>query len=116
MSIKGLGTDIIEIARIKDSLDSHGETFLEKLFTEKEREYFQKHKNPLPIISGRFAAKEAIAKALGSGFGKDLKWIDIEIINNEQGKPEASLKSDENVLISISHCKTYATAVAIWID
>lgn len=69
-------------------------------------------------LSGRFAAKEAVSKALGTGFGKDLSFLDIEISHDERGKPVVTLFrkfSHEKVLLSISHCKEYATATAILI-
>ena len=75
------------------------------------------------LISGRFSAKEAIAKALGTGFGHLLSWLDIEILNDKAGKPIVSFSDgaktqfqSPTILVSISHCKTYATAFAIWID
>lgn len=123
MMILGLGNDIIEIERIKQSHEKHGSVFLSKLFTPKEQEYFLCHKEPISHIAGRFAAKEAIAKALGTGFGKDLGWLDIEILNDEVGKPIVHMSKkflqkhkDTQILLSISHCNNYATAVAIWIS
>jgi len=119
--IKGIGSDIIEIERIRRSISRHGQKFLEKLFTEKEIAYCLQHKLSQRHFAGRFAAKEAIAKALGTGIGKHLEWQDIEILNNLLGKPEVFLskkayQSFENpkLLLSISHCKLYATATAIY--
>lgn len=118
----GIGIDIIEIERIKTSLENYPERFLERAFTEKERAYFEKftQEASLLTIGGRFAAKEAIAKALGSGFGEKLSFIEIEILNDEDGKPEATLSErcqklfgNPHILVSISHCKSYATATAI---
>jgi holo-[acyl-carrier protein] synthase len=118
--IKGLGSDIIEIERIKRSISKHGHKFLEKLFTEKEIIYCQQHKLFQRHFAGRFAAKEAIAKALGTGIGKMLEWKDMEILNNSVGKPEVFLSekayalfNKPNILISISHCKSFATATAL---
>ena len=115
--ILGIGNDIIEIDRIRDSLEKFGKAFYSKLFTETEIEYCLSHSDPATRFAGRFAAKEAIAKALGFGFGKHLAWHDIEIINNAIGKPEVFTKNleDPSIQISISHCKAYATAVAIWV-
>ncbi|MDN3507838.1 MAG: holo-ACP synthase, partial [Simkaniaceae bacterium] len=69
--ITGVGVDLIEIERIRHSIDSYGDAFLNKLFTKNEMVGFEKYKDPAPHISGRFAAKEAVAKSLGTGIGKD---------------------------------------------
>jgi holo-[acyl-carrier protein] synthase len=114
--ILGLGTDIIEIERIKDSLAKFGASFYTKLFTQREIDYCLSHKDPAPYFAGRFAAKEAIAKALGCGFGKDLSWHDIEIVNNNLGKPEVLIKNNNQIIVSISHCRTYATATALLLN
>ena len=120
-SPKGLGNDIVEIERIRQSIDRHGQNFLNRLFTSNEQDYCYKFKDPVPHFAGRFAGKEAIAKAFGTGFGADLSWHDLEILGNEQGKPiihlsEAAKKRFLNprILISISHSSTHATAVALW--
>ncbi len=119
--IQGLGTDIIEIDRMRGSIERHGLHFLNRLFSQKEQDYCYKFQDPAPHFAGRFSAKEAIAKALGTGFGAQLSWHDIEIINDELGKPvvhlSALLKAKHNnpkILLSISHCTNYATATAIW--
>ncbi len=120
MTPQGLGNDIIEIERVRQGFEAHQQAFLDRLFTKKEQEYCQTHKDPFPRYAGRFAAKEAIVKALGCGFGSEAAWHDIEILASPKGKPEVHL-SDElkkrfnnpTVLISISHCKAYASAVAI---
>jgi holo-[acyl-carrier protein] synthase len=120
--ILGLGNDIIEIERIRSSLNKHRDHFLNKLFTAKEQAYCSSHQDPALSLAGRFAAKEAIAKALGCGFGKDLSWLDLEILNNDLGMPIVTCSesldtrfNSPHFLISISHCKEYATAVAIWL-
>ncbi len=120
--ILGIGTDIVEIERIRDSLKEFKEKFLERICTEKERAYCLQHKDPAPQLAARFAAKEAIAKALGTGIGKTLSWQDIEIQSTKEGKPEAALSPQAakafdhpQILLSMSHCKEYATAVAVLI-
>ncbi len=123
-SILGLGNDIIEISRIRDSVHEFHARFLSKFFTEKEQKYCSTYVDPIPHYAGRFAAKEAISKALGTGFGEKLSPIDIEILNNVvSGKPEIffseKVKKTFNnpiVSVSISHSKEFATAVAIWHD
>ena len=119
--IKGVGNDIIEIDRIEKSIERYGERFLNRIFTEKEIAYCKKRTMHARHFAGRFAAKESIAKALGCGIGKTLSWQDLEILNDLQGKPIATLNpnkakyfNDPRLSISISHCKSYASAIAIW--
>jgi holo-[acyl-carrier protein] synthase len=121
--MKGLGNDIVEIDRIRKAIDAHGIRLLNRLFTKKEQDYCLKHQDPIPHFAGRFSAKEAIVKALGSGFGKHASWLDIEILNGPKGKPEVRLSprvmkqfKNPKIILSISHCETFATAVAIWTD
>lgn len=120
-NIRGLGTDILEIARLRRVIETHGTKALSRLFTPKERLYCLRHKDAAPHFAGRFSAKEAIVKALGCGFGKQVSWQDIEILNNDQGKPDVFLSpalagrfKNPKILLSISHCKNYAMATAIW--
>jgi len=117
---QGLGNDIVEIERIRQSMERHGQHFLNRLFTSREQDYCYKFKDPVPHFAGRFAAKEAIAKALGTGFGTALSWHDIEILSDEQGKPIVRLSEaakhrfrDPRILVSISHSASDATAVAL---
>lgn len=118
--MKGLGNDIIAIKRIKEVMDKHGQRFLDRTYTLKEQEYCNKHKESLRNYAGRWAAKEAIAKAFGTGFGEESSLLDIEILNDSKGKPFAYLSTklqknfgEVSIHVSISHCKEYATAVAI---
>ncbi|MES2121736.1 MAG: holo-ACP synthase [Chlamydiota bacterium] len=119
--ILGIGNDIIEVERIRHGMDRHGLRFLTKLFTTKEQDYCLKYKDPVPHFAGRFSAKEAIVKALGTGFGEHASWLDIEILNDTHGKPwvyfanhlEKKLKGTL-MMISISHCELYVTAFAVW--
>ncbi|CCB88717.1 holo-ACP synthase [Simkania negevensis] len=119
---KGLGSDIIEIERIRQTINRHGSHFFKKVFTEQEIDYCLKHQDPALSFAGRFSAKEAIAKALGTGFGKHVSFSDISIENDENGRPYPIFSDRFNeffdspqILISISHCKLCAMAVAIWI-
>lgn len=115
------GTDIIEIDRIKDAIEKEG--FKKRVYTEKEIEYCEsKNVQKYQSYSGRFAAKEAIFKALSILIEDKykIKWTDFEIINDEEGKPNVQINTDiidksiiKNIDISISHCKEYATAVCI---
>ena len=119
--IIGIGTDIVEIDRIqKATLRTVG--FIDKVFTKKEQAHYQKKHNRAETLAGFFAAKEAVSKALGTGF-RNFELKDIEIVPNALGKPEvyfhknAKLLCDElkikRVEVNISHCKEYATAFAI---
>ena len=112
------GTDIIEIERIKESIENIGEKFLKRVFTDKEIEYCESKKaQKYQHYAGRFAAKEAAFKAI-SKILKDkysVCWKDFEVINNEQGRPYLTLYNVDTTKIecidvSISHCKLYATA------
>ena len=121
MTILGIGTDIIEINRMRKIVKRHGLHFLCRLFSEKERKYCNRLKDPSICYAGRFAAKEAIVKALGTGFGKKINWQDIEITNEKTGKPIINLSkkaleefNNPKIMLSISHCVNYATASAIW--
>jgi len=115
------GTDIIEIDRIKESIETLGERFLNKVFTEKEIEYCESKKTQkYQHYAARFAAKEAAFKAISESLNDKfaLGWCDYEILNNESGKPELKInKIDssniENIDLSISHCKQYAVATVV---
>jgi holo-[acyl-carrier protein] synthase len=120
--ILGIGNDIIEIARIKAILARYPDRFLDRILTPYEQDYCLKRREPALHLAGRFAAKEAVVKALGVGFAQGLSWRDIEIRNDSKGKPivflspfATELFGDLNILLSISHCHHYATAFAIWL-
>lgn len=119
--VLGLGNDIIEIDRIEASIARHGSRFLDRIFTTEEQAYCRRHQDAPRHFAGRFAAKEAIVKALGVGISVSISWLDIEILNDGNGKPAVQLspKVQEEfhhpqIQVSISHCKKYATAVALW--
>lgn len=114
-----LGIDIIEIARIRASVERYGERFLQRILTKGEIEYCYSKANPYESIAVRFACKEAIAKALGTGISKTFHWHSVEILRSKNGQPKLKfLKkvrglSANNVAISLSHTHQYAVAVAI---
>lgn len=118
MNIK-CGTDIIEISRIKESIENLGEKFINKIFTENEIAYCEsKKRQKYQHYAARFAAKEAIFKAVSESLNDkyDLCWKDCEIISDENGKPHMNVlgintENIESMDISLSHCKEYATAV-----
>lgn len=119
--ILGLGNDIIEISRVQKGIERQGVAFLKRILTTAEIDYCQQFQDSAPHVAGRFVAKEAVVKALGTGFGKAVHWHDIEILNDEWGKPIVKLSArlserlnQPQLLVSISHCKEYATAIAIW--
>jgi holo-[acyl-carrier protein] synthase len=83
----GLGTDIVEIVRIGEMIERHGELFLERVYTEKEVAYCQKRASSYQHFAGRWAAKEAVLKALGTGWAKGISWRDIEVGTLPSGQP-----------------------------
>ena len=112
------GTDIIEIARIKESIENHGEKFKENIYTKTEIDYCESHKaQKFQHYAARFAAKEAIFKAISKKLTSAYKWTDFEIINEEKGKPyvrlNVAIPEIESVDISLSHCREYATAMVV---
>lgn len=109
------GTDIIEVERIQKAIENGGKKFLETVFTEQEIEYCEARKvQKYQSYAARFAAKEAIYKALSDKIPNNYSWKDFEILNSRKGKPEVYLHLDikelESIEISISHCKEYAVA------
>ena len=92
MKIFGIGTDIVNIRRIEQSLKKHKSSFKNRIFSKKEIIYCEKNKNPFPFYAKRFAAKEALSKALGTGIRKGVNFKSIEILNDSFGKPFIKLK------------------------
>ena len=121
-NVIGIGTDIVEVARIGDMIEKHDATFIQKVFTEGEITYCEPRKAAVQHFAGRWAAKEAILKAIGTGWSNCIKWTDIEVINEMGGKPYVKLNGKavtvcadrgiDEILISISHCNLFATAFA----
>ena len=118
--LAGIGNDITECARIQQALERHGDSFLDHFLTAREQ---AESGGRLSYYAGRWAAKEAISKALGCGIGEHCAFTDIEILNNPEGKPEAVLSGaakqtaerlkTARILLSISHERQYAGAVAV---
>ncbi len=111
--MRGIGTDILEIERIGSLL--HREVFVRRVFTDAERDYFMHAPLPAQTAAGIFCAKEAVAKALGTGFGAQVALRDIAVGHTEAGAPRVTVRGYERLewSLSISHCRTYATATAI---
>lgn len=115
MPILGIGTDIIEVNRIREVFERQP-SFANRIFTQAELEYSLPKESKYLHLAARFAAKEAVAKALGRSFS----WQDVEIVNNAEGKPIVNLYGDAkkvagkaSIHVSISHTKHHASAVAI---
>jgi len=125
MTIVGQGIDLIETRRIREIVERHGERFLARVLTEAERAYCAAHAHPFPHIAGRFAAKEAILKVLGTGWRGAIAWTDIEVINDPLGQPMVRLSGEcdriarergiVRVMISITHTADHAAATALGI-
>ena len=120
--ILGVGIDNIEVERIKKQIDGSNR-FKEKIFTAKEIEYCESKKNYAESFAARFAAKEAFLKALGTGWSEGLQFKDIEILNDEKGRPKVYLRGKakqiildnelNNIQVSLSHLKEIASAIII---
>jgi holo-[acyl-carrier protein] synthase len=123
MNIIGIGTDIVEVLRIAQMIERHGELFLTRVFTPHEVEYCTARKAATQHYAGRWAAKEAVLKALGTGWARGISWQDIEVYNEPGGKPLIRIGGVArehcerlriaNMLISISHCRSHAVAYAM---
>jgi holo-[acyl-carrier protein] synthase len=119
--VLGIGIDIIEIHRIRESVEKYGKAFLNKVYTENELDYCLKKHNKYQHLAARFAAKEAVFKAMESGWKKGMGWKDIEISNEPSGMPvvklngklKSFLNPDKNLKISMSHSDNYVTCVAL---
>jgi holo-[acyl-carrier protein] synthase len=121
--IVGVGTDIVEIVRIGQMIERHGEHFLRRVYTEEEIRYCQRRRESYQHFAGRWAAKEAVMKTLGTGWTRGVGWLDIEVATKRSGQPVINVRGTardiasncgiDEVLISISHCRAYATATAI---
>jgi holo-[acyl-carrier protein] synthase len=123
MNIVGIGTDIVECLRIRRMIEQHGELFLTRVYTEREIRYCQSRKHATEHFAGRWAAKEAILKCLGTGWRRGLCWTDMEVRNDPDGRPRVHVCGAAkdlteslhiaDILISMSHCRAYATAYAL---
>src|SRR5688572_23452352 len=121
--ILGTGIDIIEVARIKASFERFGDRFVQRILHPAEIAYCVAHKNPAPFLAARFAAKEAISKAFGTGIGAQLGWQDMEVRKKESGEPYVvlhekgaellRLRGAQRIHLTISHTVQHAVAMAI---
>jgi len=123
MQIIAHGIDLVDFTRIEKMLNQHAERFLNRIFTTAEQKYAQANKNHTEKLAGRFAAKEAILKLLGTGWRGKIAWTDIEVVNNPAGQPEVNLSGEvkkiadkleiNQISISITHTANFAIASAV---
>ncbi len=122
--IIGLGVDIAEVARVRAAIGRRGERMLKRLFTARERAYCERAKNKFERYAGRFAAKEAAMKALGTGWRRGVRWVDLEVVRAPGGRPTMTLHGEAkkiaerqgvaHIAMSITHTGTQAFAQVIF--
>ena len=123
MEIVAHGIDLVDFPRIEEMIKRHGERFLNRVFTAAEQAYAEANKNGTEKLAGRFAAKEAVLKLMGTGWRGKIAWTDIEIVNNPAGQPEVTLSGEvkkiakrlsiKHISISITHTANFAIASAV---
>lgn len=118
--VQGIGVDIIEINRIREIIDRYGERFVSKIFTPVEVAYCESKKTPFQHYAARFAAKEAVAKALSTGWRGNFKWKDVEVSNDDLGQPcitlygqLAGFLKNRRIFLSLSHSDNSVVAFVI---
>ena len=119
-----MGVDIAEVERIKAAIERHGEPFLRRVYTAAEREYCEGFRNKYERYAGRFAAKEAAMKALGTGWRRGVRWVDFEVVREAGGRPTIRLDGEakkiadgtgvKQIALSITHTETTALAQVIF--
>jgi holo-[acyl-carrier protein] synthase len=122
--IVGMGVDLAEVERVQVAIERRGERILRRLFTAKERGYCERSRNKFERYAGRFAAKEAAMKALGTGWRRGVRWVDLEVIREPSGRPTMALYGQskkiaqrlgvKNIAVSITHTETLAFAQVIF--
>jgi holo-[acyl-carrier protein] synthase len=123
MEIIAHGIDLVDCPRIERMLNRHGDRFAERVFTETERAYAASNRNRIEKLAGRFAAKEAVLKLMGTGWQGKIAWTDIEVVNSPSGRPTINLSGEVKALaenlgigqisISITHTANFAIASAV---
>jgi len=122
--MRGVGCDLIEVDRLRQAVSRRGDRLLERLFTTEELAYCRRHADPYPHLAARFAAKEAIAKAFGTGICEALGFHDIGVVNLPTGQPtvvlsqraQSRFESPPQLLISLSHTREQAMAMVCWLQ
>src|SRR5258706_1627797 len=122
--IVGLGIDVEEVERVKGAMQRQGERFLKRIFTEKEQAYCEQFKDKYERYAGRFAVKEATMKALGTGWSRGVRWVDIEVVREMSGKPTLELKGEakkiagklgvKHIAMTITHTASQAMAMVVF--
>jgi holo-[acyl-carrier protein] synthase len=122
--IIGLGIDVEEVERVKGAMERQGERFLRRIFTEREQAYCEQFKDKYERYAGRFAVKEAAMKALGTGWSRGVRWVDIEVVRLRGMRPTLELRGEarkiadklgvRNIAISMTHTPTQAMAQVIF--
>lgn len=123
MGIIAHGIDLVDCPRIEQMIAKHGERFIQRVFTDAEQAYAKANRNEIEKLAGRFAAKEAILKLIGTGWRGKIAWTDIEIVNNSTGQPEVTVRGEvakiagnlgiEHISVSITHTANFAIASAV---
>jgi len=123
MGIVAHGIDLVDCPRIEQMIRRHGERFVNRVFTAAEQAYGRANKNEIEKLAGRFAAKEAVLKLIGTGWLGKIAWTDIEIINNASGQPEVTIGGEvkriadelgiEHISVTITHTANFAIASAV---
>ena len=123
MEIVAHGIDLVDCPRIEKMVKDHGERFINRVFTVAEQAYAEANKNRIEKLAGRFAAKEAILKLMGTGWKGKIAWTDIEVVNNKTGQPVVNLCGEvkkiaerlgvRNISVSITHTANFAIASAV---
>lgn len=117
------GIDLVDCPRIEEMVERHGDRFLERVFTAKEQVYANSNKNRIEKLAGRFAVKEAVLKLLGTGWRGKIAWTDIEVVNDELGRPVVAISGEVKVIadrlgigqisVSITHTSNFVIASAV---
>ncbi|MHC4104647.1 MAG: holo-ACP synthase [Planctomycetota bacterium] len=123
MEIVAHGIDLVDCPRIEAMIERHGKRFIQRIFTVAEQAYAEANKNRIEKLAGRFAAKEAVLKLMGTGWRGKIAWTDVEVINNSSGQPEVTLGGEvekiagklgiKHISISITHTANFAIASAV---
>jgi holo-[acyl-carrier protein] synthase len=122
-NIEAVGIDLADVPRIKKAIEHYGDRFLSRVFTPWEIQYCLAKINPELSFAARFAVKEAVFKAIGTGFAEGVKWTSVEVVNDKRGQPQVRLGQairrhigSKEIMVSLSHTKEYAMACAILVS